>query len=102
MVFQFWAITHLWHGWSVLWVVEPLAVGLALLMVGAVQGVTGLRIAGLVLCGLAAAGIMLMLLVLAAWWPFGLLGPVSLLLIGVILLAWGVLRALLVPRRLLG
>ena len=51
-----------------MWVVEPLAVGLALLMVGAVQGVTGLRIAGLVLCGLAAAGIMLMLLVLAAWW----------------------------------
>lgn len=100
MVFQFCAITHLWHWWSVLWVIEPLAVGLALLAVGAVQGITGLRIAGLVLGGLAAAAFMLMLVVLGAWWPFGLLGPVSLLFIGVLLLGWGVLRALMLPRRL--
>jgi hypothetical protein len=85
----------------VLWVIEPLAVGLALLTVGAVQGITGLRLAGLVLCGLAATAFMLMLVVLGAWWPFGLVGPVSLLLIGLVVLGWGVLKALLVPRRLL-
>jgi hypothetical protein len=101
MVLQFCAITHLWHWWSVLWVIEPLAVGLALLTVGAVQGITGLRLAGLVLCGLAATAFMLMLVVLGAWWPFGLVGPVSLLLIGLVVLGWGVLKALLVPRRLL-
>jgi hypothetical protein len=101
MVFQFCAITHLWHWWSVLWVIEPLAVGLALLTVGAVQGITGLRIAGLVLGGLAAAGFMLMLVVLGAWWPFGLLGPVSLLVAGLAVLGWALLKALLVPKRAL-
>lgn len=98
MVFQFCAITRLWHWWSVLWIVEPLAVGLALLVVGAVKSISGLTVAGLVLCGLAVTGFTLMLVVLGAWWPFGLLGPVVFILLGLAVLGWGTLRLVLVPR----
>jgi hypothetical protein len=96
--FQFCAITGLWHWWSVLWVIEPLSVGLALLAVNIKVRSRGLSIAGLVLCGLAGLGFMLMITVLGAWWPVGLVGPVVLLLMGTVLLAWGMARYLLLPR----
>ena len=98
LTFQFCAITGLWHWWAVLWVVEPLSVGLSLLAVNVKVRSKGLSIAGLILCGLAGAGLMLMLTVLGAWWPVALVGPVLLILAGLVLLGWGIIRYMLVPR----
>jgi hypothetical protein len=98
LVFQFCAITGLWHWWSVLWVVEPLSVGLPLLVIGMRRDIAGLRTAGLILCGLAGALFMLMLLVLGAWLPLGLIGPSLLILVGLLAVGWGLLRSMLVPR----
>ena len=98
LVFQFCAISGLWHWWSVLWVIEPLSVGLSLLVIGVRKDIAGLRTAGLILCGLAAALFMLMLIVLGAWLPLGLIGPGLLILAGLLAVGWGLLRSMLVPR----
>ena len=98
MVFQFCAITGLWHWWSVLWIIEPLSVGLSLLFIGLRRDIRGLKIAGFILCGIAGAMFMLMLLVLGAWWPIALLGPGLLILGGLAVVVWGMLRPLLLPR----
>jgi hypothetical protein len=98
LVFQFCAITGLWHWWSVLWTVEPLAVGLALLIPGLLKHISGLTIAGLILCGIAGLMLMVMLTILGAWLPFGLLGPGLLILAGLGVLAVGMVRHLFVPR----
>ncbi|MEJ2736345.1 MAG: hypothetical protein P8189_22720 [Anaerolineae bacterium] len=98
LVFQFCAITGLWHWWSVLWVIEPLSVGLPLLVIGMRRDIAGLRTAGLILSGLAAALFMLMLIVLGAWLPLGLIGPGLLILVGLLAVGWGLLRSMLVPR----
>jgi len=97
-VFQFCAITGLWEWWSVLWTMEPLAVGLALLVPGILENVSGLRLAGLILCGVAAAGFVLMITVLGGWWPVRLLGPGLLILIGLGVIGWGLVRPALLPR----
>jgi hypothetical protein len=39
-----------------------------------------------------------MLTVLGAWWPVALVGPVLLILAGLVLLGWGIIRYMLVPR----
>lgn len=98
IVFQFCAMTGLWHWWSVLWVIEPLSVGLPLLFIGFYRDIRGLKIAGSILCGIAGAMFMLMLLVLGAWWPIALFGPGLLILGGGAVLVWGILRPMLLPR----
>jgi hypothetical protein len=98
LTFQFCAITGLWGWWSVFWTVEPLAVGLALLVVGAGTRTSGLSLAGLILCGVAGAGLLLMLVILGGGWLLGVLGPGVLILAGVAVLAWGALRHRPQPR----
>jgi hypothetical protein len=98
MVFQFCAITGLWHWWSALWVIEPLSVGLALLLVGLRRDIKGLTTAGLILCGAAAFLFMFMLFVLGAWWPIAMLGPGLLILGGLAALGWGLMRTAVAPR----
>jgi hypothetical protein len=98
LTFQFCAITGLWHWWAVLWTIEPLAVGLALLVAGVKEQIPGLRLAGFVLCGLAVAGLMLMITVLGAWWPLRLLGSGLIVLTGVAVLGWALLRPRLLPN----
>jgi hypothetical protein len=53
VLLQFCALTGLWQVWAVLWIIEPLAVGLALLVVGRGTRSNRLWVAGLVVCGLA-------------------------------------------------
>jgi hypothetical protein len=53
VLLQFCALTGLWEVWALLWTVEPLAVGLALLAVGGKFRSNGLLVAGLIACGLA-------------------------------------------------
>jgi hypothetical protein len=98
LVLQFCALTHLWAAWAVLWPVEPLAVGLALLAVSLKTRATGLFVAGLTLCALGGLGLMLTTVLLsAAGFGLGLgmlnlVGPVVLMLAGGLLLAWNVMR----------
>jgi hypothetical protein len=98
LVFLFCAITGLWNVWAVAWAIEPLAVGLALLLIGARKHRSGLLTAGVILC--AVSGVMLfgtsalLWLSLLSWmgWLFQYLGPVVLILVGLAFLAWSVLR----------
>ncbi len=53
LAFQFCAFTGWWGLWSILWTVEPLSLGLGLLVVGSQAGREGLVALGLVVCGLA-------------------------------------------------
>jgi hypothetical protein len=96
MAFQFCAITGLWHWWSVLWVVEPLSVGLALLVTGVGQRISTLTMVGLGLCGVSAVCFLMMLTVLGAWWPVALLTAALVILAGLAVLGWGLVRPLLV------
>ena len=98
LLFQFCAISGLWHWWSVLWTIEPLAVGLALLAVNIKAQSPGLRIAGLVLCGIAASMTMMMLTILNAWLPIALIGPGLLILAGMGVIVWGLVRPALLPK----
>jgi hypothetical protein len=92
VVFQFCAITGLWNWWSVLWLAEPLAVGIALLLTGALAHTRGLVTAGLILCSIAGAGLLLAITIVDAWWPVRLLGPALLILAGLAMVAWTLLR----------
>jgi hypothetical protein len=97
LVLQFCAITDLWELWAVLWTIEPLAVGLSLLVVSFRNHSIGLFIAGLIVCGLAGVGFLMMtgILVATVSWPWlwlvELAVPVVLILLGALLLAWNVL-----------
>jgi hypothetical protein len=92
VVFQFCAITGLWESWAVLWAVEPLAVGLALLVAGAVKRSGGLVTAGLILCGLAGLSVMGMTMILSGFWWLNTIGAGFLIIIGLLILIWGLIR----------
>jgi len=95
LLMQFCALTGWWGVWAVLWTIEPLSVGLALLVVYARKRRTGLLVAGTILCAIAAFGLMGMLAVVAirpGWWALNMVGPVLLMGIGVLLLFSNVLR----------
>jgi hypothetical protein len=98
LLFQFCAITGLWHWWAVVWTIEPLSVGLALLVVNVKAQSAGLRTAGLILCGVAASMTMMMLAILGAWLPIALVGPGLLILAGAVVIVWGILRPVLLPK----
>ncbi len=97
LVFQFCAVTGLWEAWAVLWTIEPLSVGLALLVVGVLKHSTGLVVSGLVVCGLAGLALIGMTSILAlgalwpGWWLVNLIGPGIIILAGLFLIAWGVI-----------
>jgi hypothetical protein len=98
LVLQFCALTGLWETWAVLWTVEPLSVGLSLLVVSAQRRRVGLFVAGLIVCGLAGLGLVGMTTILSKWWPISLLGSGALILTGLLLLLWGVIGRLPLPR----
>jgi hypothetical protein len=97
VVFQFCALTGLWEAWAVLWAIEPLAVGFSLLAVGARVRSSRLLKAGLIVCGLAGAGLigMTVILSVATFWPglwlVNLLGPIVVILIGLLMVFWNVI-----------
>lgn len=98
LLFQFCAITHLWEVWAVMWSIEPLSVGLALLLIGARKHRSGLMTAGLLLCSIGGAALVGMSAIMSfAWvaagmWLVRFLMPVMLVLGGVLLLLWGLAR----------
>jgi hypothetical protein len=56
LVLAFCNLTGLWEAWAILWPLEPLAVGLGLLIVGAANRSSGAKVAGLILTGIAGVG----------------------------------------------
>ena len=87
LVLQFCAVTGLWSAWSVLWTVEPLAIGMILLLVGVITNTKPVVAIGLVICGFAAAAALGMLVLLSVgWWAFRYIVPLSLIGIGVLVL----------------
>jgi hypothetical protein len=92
LLFQFCAITGLWEVWAVMWTIEPLSVGMALLLIGALQRRHGLMTAGLLLCSIGGIGLVGMSAILSVSWLAGWLWllrfvvPVLLVLSGTLLL----------------
>jgi len=91
-VLQFCALTGLWETWAVLWTVEPLALGLALLAISAARRSAGLFMAGVILCGIAGFGLIGMTAIMPTYWLLNLLGPALFISVGFLLLIWGVVR----------
>jgi hypothetical protein len=88
LVLQFCALTGLWGWWAVLWGIEPLAVGLALLLIGVQNNSKGVIAAGLAFCGFSGVAIFGMsALLLVGGWIFRIFIPAGLILIGVLVLA---------------
>ena len=87
LVLQFCAVTGLWSAWSVLWTVEPLAIGMILLLVGVLTNTKPVLVIGLAVCGFAAAAALGMLVLLSVgWWAFRYIVPLSLIGVGVLVL----------------
>ena len=56
LILAFCNLTGLWGAWALLWPIEPLAVGLGLLVLGYANRSAGAKTAGLILTGVAGAG----------------------------------------------
>jgi hypothetical protein len=56
LMLAFCNLTGLWEAWAILWPIEPLSIGLGLLIVGVVNRSAGVKLAGLILTGIAGAG----------------------------------------------
>ncbi len=56
LVLAFCNLTGLWSAWAILWPIEPLAVGLGLLVVGIANRSAGANLAAMILIGLAGMG----------------------------------------------
>jgi len=92
LMFQICALTGRWDLWAVLWTVEPLSVGLAFLVVNLKQRSPGLFVVGLVLCVVAALGLMGMTAVFPGRVLINALGPGILLFAGVLMLVHSLVR----------
>ena len=87
LAFLFCTLTGLWSAWAILWVIEPLSVGLGLMIVN-----RSTRLLGLVACGIAGIGFIGMTTTLAGLWQINVLVSVTMILAGVLWLSWNVLR----------
>jgi len=93
LVLQFCAATGLWASWAVLWVVEPLALGLALLIIGLVKHYHTLAIVGGGFCAFAGLGVAASSFFAASdSWLLNLIGPGFVLAMGVLILFLGFWR----------
>jgi hypothetical protein len=92
-VLQFCAVTGLWSSWAVLWTVEPFAVGLPLLLIGMVKKIEGVKVAGIILCGLAGLAFAAMSSILVtSLWITRLIGPVIVLALGILLVVSAIIN----------
>jgi len=83
LVLAFCNTTHLWSAWSVLWTVEPLAVGLVLLLIAAKTRSMAVTIVGLSFCGAAGLAFTGMTALLAFdGILFRIAGPAFLIVLG--------------------
>ncbi len=87
LVLQFCAATGWWSSWAVLWTVEPFAIGLPLLLIGLSRNSEGVKLAGIILCGLAGLAFAGMsTIMVTSLWITRLVGPVLVLCLGILLI----------------
>ena len=87
LVLQFCAATGWWSSWAVLWTVEPFAVGLPLLLIGIARKIEGVKLAGIILCGLAGLAFAAMSsFLVTSLWITRLIGPALVLGMGIVLI----------------
>ena len=86
LLMQYCSITGNWSIWAVLWSIEPLSVGLALLLVNIQKRTPGLLIAGLILCGIAGFTTLGMSFILPGSLWITLFGPSIILFVGLLLM----------------
>ncbi len=85
-ILQVCALTGLWGSWAVLWSVELLAIGLPLLLIGLFKKIEGVKLAGLILCGLAGIAFAGMSsLLVTSLWIVRVIGPILILGVGVLM-----------------
>ncbi len=100
VVLQFCALTGLWQSWAVLWSIEPLAIGLCLLLIAVKKHSSALLIISLVICGFAGVAFTSgAAIFLYHWQPLRLSLPLSLIAIGAVVLLFGLLRPRHEPDR---
>lgn len=100
LVLQFCAFTGFWEAWSFLWAIEPLAIGLVLLMFGLKNDSRATMIVGISFCALAAfAATSMIFLTFTGWWAFRYIGPLMLVAGGVLILLLGVLKSDALPGK---
>jgi hypothetical protein len=98
LLFLFCAVTGMWDVWALMWTIEPLSVGLALLVIGARKKRPGLMSAGIVLCSIGGVSLLGMAAILSITWVAGWLWmvrfvfPVALVFGGIVLLLWSLTR----------
>ena len=90
LAFVFCSFTGLWSWWSVLWAIEPAAIGLVLLLVSYKSHSSVVGLIGILFLGFAAVAVpMMMGLVMVHGFFSALLGPAFLILLGGLVIAWG-------------
>jgi hypothetical protein len=95
-VLQFCAATGWWRAWAFLWAVEPVALGISLLLLNTRKHSRGKLTAGLVLCAIGAVGLFesLALYSLAAlrplWRLLRWLTPAGLIIVGLAVIVWAI------------
>ncbi|MBC8509152.1 MAG: hypothetical protein ISR58_04985 [Anaerolineales bacterium] len=93
LVLQFCAITGFWSAWSFLWAIEPLAIGLVLLMFSLRYHNKPTFIIGASFCGFALVAFLIMLmLTFTGWWAFRYIGPALLVAGGILMLLLGLVK----------
>jgi hypothetical protein len=99
LVLQFCALTGFWGAWSFLWAIEPLAIGLVLLMVSLKTDSRPTLIVGITFCAFAVLALISMaVLTFTGWWAFRYIGPLMLVAGGVLVLLVGVLKTNSTPN----
>ncbi len=93
LVLTFCSLTGLWSWWAVLWTVEPLALGLVFFLIAYQTRSAVLLVLGLVASGFAAFAFMMMSgIAIFGGWIFRLSVPALMILLGLALLSWSVVR----------
>ncbi len=93
LVLGFCALSHLWGAWAVLWVIEPLALGLAFLVIGLTQHYRNLAILGAGFCAFAGLGVAASsFIVVSNFWLVQMVGPVFVMAMGVLMLVLGFMK----------
>jgi hypothetical protein len=99
LVLAFCNLTGLWSWWAVLWTVEPLALGLCLVLVGLRTHAKAVSAIGLLFCTFAGVmAFMMSAILFSTWRLFGFFWPMALVFTGCILLLLGLGRNLPASR----
>lgn len=98
VVLTFCSLTDLWEWWSVLWTIEPLALGLVFLLIAVKTRSGVMMLLGLLTCGFSAFAFSLMSgFAIFGDWAFRMATPALLILLGIVLLGWGSIRRITLP-----